>query len=66
MDVRFKTYCGLAGDLQELLIGEAETGITESELYNCTGLFKLYSMRKAKRKILKRIELLTGRKPKEI
>ena len=30
MKVTFRTYCGLAGDLQELLIAKSEIGIEES------------------------------------
>jgi len=32
-DICFRTYCGVAGDLQELLIGETSTGIEASRLY---------------------------------
>ncbi len=66
MNVRFRTYCGLAGDLQELLIGETDCGISESRLYTRVGFFKLYNLRRAKKKILKHLELKTGRKPIEI
>jgi len=66
MNVAFHTYCGEAGDLQLLLIGRTECGVSESELYTRVGPFHLWNMRRAKKKILKRIELLTGSKAQEI
>ena len=65
MKVYFRTYCGLAGDLQELLIGESESGIEESELIPRIGWFRYRKMQRAKRRIMKRLELKTGRKHSE-
>jgi len=61
MEVEFKTYCGLAGDLQELLIAKSEIGI-ESKLIPRTGWFRHLWMKRAKRILLKRLELKTGKK----
>lgn len=61
MTVKFHTYCGLAGDLQLLLIGETEDGYSECELFSRVGWFKLRKLRKAKEKILRSLELKTGR-----
>lgn len=62
MKVQFRTYCGLAGDLQELLIGENETNLEMSKLIPRTGpiWYRLWKMRRAKRFILKEFEVLTG------
>lgn len=62
MNTYFRTYCGLAGDLQELLIAKSEIGIEESTLITRVGWLRYYRMRIAKRKLLKRLELRTGRK----
>jgi hypothetical protein len=63
MNIKFRTYCGLAGDLQELLIGETDDGYSESKLIPRTGMawYRLWRMRRAKRWIINRIELITGR-----
>ncbi len=65
MKVTFRTYCGLAGDLQELLIARSDTGIEESELIYRVGWFRHYRMRIAKKRLIKRLELLTGKKHTE-
>ena len=65
MKVTFRTYCGLAGDLQELLIAKSDTGIEESELIYRVGWFRHYRMRIAKKRLIKRLELLTGKKHTE-
>ena len=62
MKVTFRTYCGLAGDLQELLIAKSDTGIEESELIYRVGWFRYYRMKIAKKRLIKRLELLTGSK----
>ena len=62
MKVIFRTYCGLAGDLQELLIARSGIGREESELIRRVGWFRHYRMRKAKKRLLKKLELLTGKK----
>ena len=62
MKVTFRTYCGLAGDLQELLIARSDTGIEESELIYRVGWFRHYRMRRAKKRLMKRLELLTAKK----
>lgn len=66
MEATFRTYSGLAGDLQELLIAKSETGIEESILIGVTGLFRYYRMQLAKRKLLRRLELITGKKHTEL
>lgn len=62
--MHFKTYCGTAGDLQELLIGETEDGQRESILIPKFGpmWWRLWRMRRAKRWIINRLELTTGTK----
>lgn len=62
MKVTFRTYCGLAGDLQELIIARSDTGIEESELIYRVGWFRHYRMKRAKKRLMKRLELLTGKK----
>ena len=66
MKVTFNTYCGLAGDLQELLIARSESGEKESMLITRVGFFRYYKMRRAKRKLLRILELSTGKKHIEI
>lgn len=66
MKVRFRTYQGLAGELDKLLICESEEGYKESCLYSTVGPFKLWKLRYAKLKLIKRMELLTGKQIKEI
>jgi len=65
MKVTFRTYCGLAGDLQELLIARSDTGIEESELIDRVGWFRHYKMSRAKKRLIKRLELRTGKKHEE-
>lgn len=65
MEVTFRTYCGEAGDLQELLIGKTDSGYEYSLLIPRTGWFKLYRIRRAKKKILNQLEIITGRTPTE-
>ena len=62
MQVKFRTYCGLAGDLQEMLIAESDTGHTVSTLTYRVGWFRHFRMKRAKKRLLKRLELLTGKK----
>lgn len=63
MKINFRLYCGTAGDLQELLIGETEDGHVESKLIPRVGpvWWRLWRMRRAKRWIINRLELLTGK-----
>ncbi|HMB30623.1 MAG TPA: hypothetical protein VKN82_02230 [Desulfohalobiaceae bacterium] len=63
--VSFHTYCGLAGDLQGMLVGVDQEGYREDELYTRTGFFYYLSLCRAKRKILRRFELETGQKALE-
>lgn len=67
MKVKFRLYTGEAGDLQTLLIGESETGHIESVLIPRTGFswYRLYRMRAAKKSIIKKLELVTGKKHHE-
>jgi len=58
MEVTFRTYCGLAGDLEELLILETSTGIRLSRLYN-RAFFKNFNQKRAKRKLLREFRNLT-------
>lgn len=62
MKVKFRTYCGLAGDLQEILYGENEEGLEVSRLIPRTGIFRYWRMQRAKKAILKELELMTGQK----
>lgn len=62
MKATFRTYCGTAGDLQTLLIADSESGLSESVLVPRTGWFKHYRMQRAKKKLLKKLEVLTGKK----
>lgn len=62
MKVEFRTYCGLAGDLQELLIAKSESGYEESMLISRVGWFRHYRMKRAKKRLLKELELVTGKK----
>jgi hypothetical protein len=59
MQVTFRTYCGLAGDLQELLILETSTGIKLSRLYNRAS-FKSFNQKRAKRKLQRELKNLTA------
>ena len=63
--VKFRTYCGLGGDLQELLIAETSDGYKESILISRVGWFRLFFMRRAKKKLINRLELLTARRYNE-
>lgn len=63
MKVTFRTYCGLAGDLQELLIGEtADYRINRLIPRVGPNWYRLWRMRRAKKAILREFELITGRK----
>ena len=64
MDIQFYTYVGEAGDLQHLLVGESQNGYKISRLCDRT-YFPLFSLRRAKKKIMKEFEILTGQKPVE-
>ena len=55
--VSFRTYNGMAGDSQQLLIGESSNGEEESALYSVSSK---WSMRRAKKRILKRFKKKTG------
>lgn len=68
MRVQFRTYCGLAGDLQEMLICEVKH---DGKILNRIdrliprvgpGWYRLWRMRRAKRSILNELEILTGEK----
>ena len=52
MEINFRTYNGLAGDLQLLLIAETDCGIREDILFNRTSLFSFYFARK---KLIRRV-----------
>ena len=64
MQIKFRTYCGTAGDLQELLIGETNDNYSESILIPRVGpmWWRLWRMRRAKIWIINKIEIKTGRK----
>lgn len=62
MKVNFRLYCGLAGDLQQLLIAETEDDNQEHMLISRVGLFRKLFLNRAKRKLIKRLELKTGKK----
>ena len=65
MKIHFYTYCGEAGDLQELLVGVSPSGRKVYQLFTRVGFFHLFNLRRAKKKILKEFEILTGRKSEE-
>ena len=62
MKVNFRLYCGLAGDLEQLLIAETEDDNQEHMLISRVGLFRNYFLNRAKRKLIRRLELKTGKK----
>jgi hypothetical protein len=63
--VHFHTYCGEAGDLQEMLVARTEQGHYESRLFYRFGPFASWNLMRAKRKLMERIELITGQKAVE-
>lgn len=60
--VAFRFFCGEAGDLQHLLIAETNDGYSESILLSRVGLFRSLFLNRAKKKLVKQLELKTGRK----
>lgn len=58
-EIKFHTYNGLAGDEHELLVGVDQDGRREDELFNRC-FFPIWSLRRAKKKIMKRFEIMTG------
>ena len=54
--IKWRTYKGLAGDLQTLLIGTYEN-VSFSRLFFDTSLFD-WSLKRAKRKIISAIKIL--------
>jgi len=52
MEISFRTYNGLAGDPQLLLIAETDCGVREDTLFDRTSLFSFYFARK---KLIRRI-----------
>lgn len=61
MKVTFRQYQGLAGELDILLICESEEGHSESTLYFNTGIFANWNLRRARKRLIRRMELLTGK-----
>lgn len=61
MKVNFRQYQGLAGELDILLICESEEGHSESILYKNTGIFANWNLRRARNRLMKKMELLTGK-----
>ena len=59
MKIILRTYNGLAGDDHELLIADTEDGARFDTLFN-RSWFPLWSLRKAKKKLIKEIEIITG------
>jgi hypothetical protein len=53
MEIKFRTYNGLAGDAHLLLIAETDCGIRKDTLFNRTSLFSFYFARK---KLIRRIK----------
>ncbi len=60
--VTFRTYCGEAGDLHELLIAECSDGQSESMLIYRKSWFKYFEMQIAKKRLLCKLLIRTGRK----
>lgn len=56
IEINWRTYKGLAGDLQTMLVGEYN-GVVFSELYDDFSIFN-FSMRRTKRKITGAIMML--------
>jgi len=52
VEIKFRTYNGLAGDPHLLLIAETDCGIREDTLFNRTSLFSFYFARK---KLIRRV-----------
>lgn len=57
--ITFHVHNGLAGDLHQLLVGVDQEGRRISELFD-RSTFPLWNLRRAKKKILKQFELLSG------
>jgi len=60
MEVTFRQYQGLAGELDILLICESNSGHSVSRLYRHTGIFANWNLKRARRKLMRKMELLTG------
>lgn len=63
MTITFRTYCGLAGDLDELLIGETpDKRHDASRFVPRTGFvwYRLWRIKRAKKQIINEIELNSG------
>lgn len=58
--VKFYSYCGMVGELEEMLIAESSTGVRETTLYTRVGMFSNYSTKRAKKRLLKRLRKRTG------
>ena len=64
MEIKFRTYNGLAGDPHLLLIAETDCGIREDTLFNRTSLFNLsfyFARKKLIRKVNKQIQKKYGK-----
>lgn len=55
MIINFRTYNGLSGDFNELLIAETDCGIKESVLFDRTSFLNL-SFYFARKKLIRRIK----------
>lgn len=55
MEIKFRTYNGLAGDPHLLLIAETDCGIREDTLFDITSLLNL-SFYFARKKLIRRIK----------
>jgi hypothetical protein len=64
--VNFYSYCGCAGDLQEMLVAVSSTGTKEYTLYTRVGLFSGISKKLAKKRLLKKLKTKTGNIHREI
>lgn len=62
MKVIFSINCGEGGDLQALLTARSQTGMEVSEFIPRTGWFRYWKIRRAKKRLLKQLEIMTGRK----
>ncbi len=60
MKVSFRQYQGLAGELDIMLICESERGHKETRLYKNVGWFANWNLRRARKKLIKKMELLSG------
>jgi len=60
MEATFRTFCGEAGSLDIMLIAENSEGQKERTFISRVGWFQHFFMKRAKKTLLKKLELRTG------